>query len=886
MSLHAWEWEEDPASIEPISSITSFYQSTSECDVEEHLKAKARAQESDSDRPCSSIESSSEPASTFSSDVPHVVPCKFTISLAFPVNMGQKGKYASLIEKYKKHPKTDSSVTKMRRFYHIEYFLLPDDEEPKKVDILLFPMVAKVFLESGVKTVKPWHEGDKAWVSWEQTFNINVTKELLKKINFHKITLRLWNTKDKMSRKVRYYRLKTAGFTDDVGAFHKSEVRHLVLNQRKLSEQGIENTNIVREESNQEYPPGKQEKTEKHPKSLQGSHQAEPETSSKNSEEYEKSLKMDDSSTIQWNVSRTPTISLAGASTMEIKELIESESLSSLTNILDRQRSQIKGKDSEGRRKIQRRHKKPLAEEEADPTLTGPRKQSAFSIQLAVMPLLAGWQTIMSRGSEKSANILDCLLTLKTEVPIMTEEQKQDLNPLTIKIKCASCLPSQPVPIQELEVSLLHSLLQDITMINAKALGLDSYPVRTLQQILSAFKVRVRVQEQQHLDVLTGFHLLDGKTHLFILEGLADQGLRQLWENHQSWIPRSEHRKYKVLYNSQLLFRSRLYGDLEAILYHVHLFQPTELLLQQAVFFLRDTERRRVFQALARIHDICYNSTTLWDVTVRDLLPSSAMIKDLSQEFGMPLSQEELTDEKLFALPPQPAPNLEDYHSRNSTLTLEIHAHQEKYLQWRSAMLLKNKDKKHSFIQKNITEAYQVSKKPPKSVAKVIKISAPANKAVYNYSTQTMNSTELAKKELYQEMAKEPRKRFTYSQDYLSAMVEPLDLKEEEKKAQKKSRQAWLTARGFQVTGLQSDTESSFQDLKLPPIKELNEEWKENSLFANVLEPVLDRDRWSWDRHHVDFDLYKKPPPFLELPPSPAPKPVTVRKKKGNGPIS
>ncbi|XP_063662287.1 uncharacterized protein CFAP92 isoform X8 [Pan troglodytes] len=985
----------------------------------------------------------------------------------------------------------------MRRFYHIEYFLLPDDEEPKKVDILLFPMVAKVFLESGVKTVKPWHEGDKAWVSWEQTFNINVTKELLKKINFHKITLRLWNTKDKMSRKVRYYRLKTAGFTDDVGAFHKSEVRHLVLNQRKLSEQGIENTNIVREESNQEYPPGKQEKTEKHPKSLQGSHQAEPETSSKNSEEYEKSLKMDDSSTIQWNVSRTPTISLAGASTMEIKELIESESLSSLTNILDRQRSQIKGKDSEGRRKIQRRHKKPLAEEEADPTLTGPRKQSAFSIQLAVMPLLAGWQTIMSRGSEKSANILDCLLTLKTEVPIMTEEQKQDLNPLTIKIKCASCLPSQPVPIQELEdinviflgalhpsdlreylegppmvvevhdrdhkseecsqksvlfgedpldsylnfqalispretennpfesqnkmwypygiaqvsfadlllghkylnlavpihscevqpthcgqdsrrrkvvglgvprdghqhgpmprgnyleadsqlklrvdiavplragaraadpdlggsqfgriifvfdfkkVSLLHSLLQDITMINAKALGLDSYPVRTLQQILSAFKVRVRVQEQQHLDVLTGFHLLDGKTHLFILEGLADQGLRQLWENHQSWIPRSEHRKYKVLYNSQLLFRSRLYGDLEAILYHVHLFQPTELLLQQAVFFLRDTERRRVFQALARwavaarmwscapaggallntlhpnrIHDICYNSTTLWDVTVRDLLPSSAMIKDLSQEFGMPLSQEELTDEKLFALPPQPAPNLEDYHSRNSTLTLEIHAHQEKYLQWRSAMLLKNKDKKHSFIQKNITEAYQVSKKPPKSVAKVIKISAPANKAVYNYSTQTMNSTELAKKELYQEMAKEPRKRFTYSQDYLSAMVEPLDLKEEEKKAQKKSRQAWLTARGFQVTGLQSDTESSFQDLKLPPIKELNEEWKENSLFANVLEPVLDRDRWSWDRHHVDFDLYKKPPPFLELPPSPAPKPVTVRKKKGNGPIS
>nr|XP_039333101.1 uncharacterized protein CFAP92-like [Saimiri boliviensis boliviensis] len=237
MSLHAWEWEEYPASIEPITSITSFSQFTSECDVEEHLKAQARAQESDSDRQCNSVASSSEPASTFSSDVPHVVPCKLSISLAFPVNMGHKGKYASLMEKYKKHPKMDSCVAKMRHFYHIEYFLLPDDGEPKKVDILLFPMVAKVFLESGIKTVKPWHEGDKAWVSWEQTFNISVTKELLKKINFHKITLSLWNIKDKVSRKARYYRLKTAGLTDDVGAFHKSGA--LVLFEMVLEVWGL-----------------------------------------------------------------------------------------------------------------------------------------------------------------------------------------------------------------------------------------------------------------------------------------------------------------------------------------------------------------------------------------------------------------------------------------------------------------------------------------------------------------------------------------------------------------------------------------------------------------------------------------------------------------------
>lgn len=54
-------------------------------------------------------------------------------------------------------------------------------------------------------------------------------------------------------------------------------------------------------------------------------------------------------------------------------------------------------------------------------------------------------------------------------------------------------------------------------------------------------------------------------------------------------------------------------------------------------------------------------------------------------------------------------------------------------------------------------------------------------------------------------------------------MVDPQDPKEEEKKAQKESRQAWLTAGGFQVWGLQSTTGSFQQDLTLPLIRKINE---------------------------------------------------------------
>ena len=84
---------------------------------------------------------------------------------------------------------------------------------------------------------------------------------------------------------------------------------------------------------------------------------------------------------------------------------------------------------------------------------------------------------------------------------------------------------------------------------------------------------------------------------------------------------------------------------------------------------------------------------------MRDLLPSSSMVKDLSQEFGIPISQEELTDAKLLAASPQPTPNDANIQRQTSTLPEEIQTHQEKYLQWRNNMLLKNQDHRESLVQ-------------------------------------------------------------------------------------------------------------------------------------------------------------------------------------------
>ncbi|XP_066899190.1 uncharacterized protein CFAP92 [Kogia breviceps] len=1083
MRLHACEGEvEGQVSVGAVSSVGGFDRSGSECEAEGNLTVRVGARESATGHQCSGA-SSGGPANAFDSDAPHAVPCKFIISLAFPVTAGHKGKYSSLVEKYRTHPKMDKPSAKGLHYYHIEYFLLPDDGEPKKVDVVVYPALAKVFLDSGIKTIRPWQEGDKVWVSWTQSFTINVTKELLKKINFHKITLRLWDTKDKLSKKAKHYRLKPSGFLEDAGSFGKSgiqEVKHLVLSQRRSSEQGIH----VKEKLHQDRAPGKPEKARECLTSGRAGKAPLP----KSTEEYEELLRTEDLDPAQCGTSR-PVISLGGATTTEMQELIERPSFSSLTNLLEKQKFQIKRKASDLRRKSQGTRAKSRAK--TDSKLAGHRKQGTFTMQLAVTPLLAGWQTVVSRGSGVSANVSDCFLTLKTEVPLMTEEQKRDLNPLTIEIKCVSCLPSRPVSFGELErlctpvyctyqfhrtpvhrtegrphgphvyfrdvnviflgamhpsdlreylegppmvvevhdrdrksegcsrkpalfgedpldaylnlqtlispketesspfetrdktwhpygvaqvsfadlllghkflnlgvpvhscepqatrpshdsrsrkavgfrapgegprrgpepmpageyleagcrlklrvgvagplsaaeteaphagpaaprlgrvifaftsseLSLLRGLLQDVAVINAGALGPQPRPGDGSQPSPTAWRMRAEIQERPHLDVLTGFHLLDGRGHLLVLEGLADGGLRRLWESHQSRVLRAEPGSYKALYNSQLRFRRRLYADLETVPYRVHLSQPLGQLVKRAALYVRNMAPPEVFQALSRIYCICHYSSRLREVIAGDLLPSSSMIRQLSLEFGLPISPEDRTEGKLLAVSPPPAPKLEDLRSRNSTLTSEIQAPQEKYLRWRNTVILKNRGQTDSLIQKNISGASEVSKKSPKSVVKVIKISAPAKDAVYNHSIQTLNSTELAKEELYRETAKEPRKRLTYSQGSLSAPVEPRDSEEEERKAERKPRDAWLTPSGFRVTGT-----GGTHHLGLPPLGARTEEWREKAPFANVLEPVPHQESWRWGRRHQDFDLHTQPPPFLELQPPPAPKPGT-----------
>uniref|UniRef100_A0A8C4U6V5 Cilia and flagella associated protein 92 (putative) n=1 Tax=Falco tinnunculus TaxID=100819 RepID=A0A8C4U6V5_FALTI len=409
--------------------------------------------------------------------------------------------------------------------------------------------------------------------------------------------------------------------------------------------------------------------------------------------------------------------------------------------------------------------------------------------------------------------------------------------------------------------SLLHDLVEEVTEINAKALRLDCYPVHLIGMALAALKLKTTLEKILELDIVTGFHLLDGATHLFVLEGLKDKAIQKLWDKHFERTHRREGGQLEILYNSQLSFHQRLYADRGAIFRHFCLCQPLFTLTKQPLPYVRGELPRACFQALSRHDLLCYlcHSKRLRDVTPGDLLPSAAMITALSRQYGVPLTDEDLFTRK----PPLLSFSSDDYTAPgkvsrgNQAVHSSFDNHNEVCAQ-----------RKKEIAGKMTSERNPPKGKVEKAKPETFRIVPVDGKSVFNYSAQSLNSAELAKRHLRQEMVKEPDNRFTYCQEYLSATFDPVDVVAACKEFLAKSRSVWLSPDGFVFPGFKGSIESHLHPW-MP-----DEKWQENALHANV-EPVLARDRWSWDKRRIDFDLYKKPPELF----------VTTAPQTGDGAV-
>ncbi|XP_052534435.1 uncharacterized protein CFAP92 isoform X5 [Tympanuchus pallidicinctus] len=1003
---------------------------------------------------CASSERGSSPAGgARQPSGTHRVPCVLTLSLAIPALAAkQKQMTTSPPNRQGKGAPTDELRTK--RCYHIEYFLLPDDLVPRKMDLMVFGTVAKLFAESDSKTIVPWLENDQMWISWNHHTNVNVTNEFLIKLRDHKITLKLWDTKDKVFSEARLSKPDASSTERDAESV--GGVKHTVLLQRKWFEgnQPAPSCTKIRQ--------AKESKAQKKSSALPVKEETDQRGLETSSYNVLHPSGADDFLTVRNRFEGKAQLLKQKAVAAPLRNTTSEETGQTANNVgilmcqTDKTATWNAGRKNPGAKKDM-----------------GTTRANIALLQLDLMPLLSGENSVISRLEENSPILSDAYVSFTVETPLLSERQRHELNPLVIKIYSATSLPNTPIPIEELQrlcvptyckykfhnfpahqthgrihgthvyfkdvnvfltgtmkpgelerylrgppleievhdrdrriednkkkpylfgeaqadenlgevrplacksticnsstenemwhphgvakvsltdlllgkkymtisapirscstpntsafnkedkskkirkkhpqvllpmghylqsdsilkvrveiavplrmhaegddaqvadcpysciiyifdysnSSLLRDLVEEITEINAKALQLDCYPPHVIRMTLDTLKLKSTLEKASELDIVTGFHLLDGAFHLFVLEGLKDKAIKRLWDRHFERAYRREDGQLEILYDSQLSFSQRLYTDLEAIFYHFHLCKPLFSIAKQPLLYVRGAVPWACFQALSRLSYLC-RSKRLRDVIQGELLPSAEMITALSREYGAPLTDEDLFTQKppLLSFSSDYAPP-GDVSREKKTGYSSLDDYNEKYVQWKKEVADKKSFERNHIRQANIDAVCQLKGKMKKLKFEAFRIFPADGKSVYNYSSQRLNSAELAKEHLRQEMAKEPKTRFTYCHEYLSAMFDPVDVVTACKESFAKSRSMWLSPDGFVFPGFKSSIESNLHP-QMPDearVEELQEKWQENALYANM-KPMLPRGRWSWDKRHVDFELYKKPP--------------------------
>ncbi|XP_022081512.1 uncharacterized protein LOC110974284 [Acanthaster planci] len=421
------------------------------------------------------------------------------------------------------------------------------------------------------------------------------------------------------------------------------------------------------------------------------------------------------------------------------------------------------------------------------------------------------------------------------------------------------------------DAAFLHRLLKLVTKINATALNLDKMPEHIIEAALSTYKLSEAQQESRLLDIVTGFQVMDGEKHIFVLEGLREKAINLIWET----LPRpkaKENVTFQALYNSNMMFSERRYASLDVDLCRIRLHEPLSSIVQQPLLYVRDMVPRLCLDAITKL-DMLVRQDILRNAARNDLFPSAEMIVSLSKEFGVPLTTvdfEELLesqrqDKEVDIWRAQTAP-IQHRHREWTPLDL----YNDRYLDLLEEKKLHREPSDH--IKNNIDAVRKVSERNKSKKAKPATIRAePVNGVAHNYSTQTLNSTEQAKELLRQELAKEPNHRFTYCPEYNSATVVPVNIEAIQKQEQQDSVDAWQTKDGFIYPGMQAALEDNAHP-KQPDMArrdQLTQPWTENTLHANILKPTLDeREGYSWSDRKKDMDLWKCPQKsFQPVPP-------------------
>ncbi|XP_053325533.1 uncharacterized protein CFAP92 [Spea bombifrons] len=307
-------------------------------------------------------------------------------------------------------------------YYHFEYHLLPEHTEPTKVDVVLFGAVAKIYMDHESRILRPWREAGRLWLLWSHSVELRVTNSAIMKTLNHQMKVKIWDSKDKVSPRARFDKPKAFRVTADRHGDTPDEKR-IILNQRKMFEDGRPGASFMRR------PAGNVRSAGGDPKPQELPSVADPTTIPPNQRSFALN---DDFAHKPEEVNGSPagTQSLETAPRTYRFQAATSEELRAAAAISDGTRGRRKSLDAVTRE---------------DP------ERECLTVGFTFMPFLAGDVSVTERLRETSHKVLDGYVTLAINPPLLSEEQRMELNPLVIRIISATSLPTTPTAIRVLQ---------------------------------------------------------------------------------------------------------------------------------------------------------------------------------------------------------------------------------------------------------------------------------------------------------------------------------------------------------------------------------------------------------------------------------------------------
>ncbi|XP_075256484.1 uncharacterized protein LOC142348835 isoform X2 [Convolutriloba macropyga] len=534
-----------------------------------------------------------------------------------------------------------------------------------------------------------------------------------------------------------------------------------------------------------------------------------------------------------------------------------------------------------------------------------------------------------------AGNYLECGSMMKLTVEVthaLATPSEVALNPLLPpSLKCPFSRMVLWCEQSDQQTAGLPKVLSKVREINCDGLQLNYLPQHSLPAALKTYRLSEEQKTSGECDVITGVHVLDGKFHLLLLEGLREGGISSLFHHVQDNLRGGKNTGLQVLFDSDLMFSTREYSSLGVSLFRVRMHEPLASILVQPLLYVRDMVPKLSFECLTKIAQMM-KSGSLKDIVRNKLFPSVNMIKSMSKEFGIAYFQETNTNAvspskskskgdastkygqsskhkstivptsttthgaktlegkrsykssqrgKATSQNPEAGLDLDDtmesqsadidgkhlYGSRPWTPLAMSNPEYEELLRQRAANVLPVRQ----YLDENKHHLAEVSNQNRVNNPKPRQFSAPLRtneeSGVHNYSSQTLNTTEISLDELRQVLQhRYPGRLFTFMQRdpfWNSGVIVPHNIKQTQLEAQLAEREKWLTKEGFVYPGMRSalgdnEAERPLDDQRAEEINSFV--WRENTLHEGELKPALPfRDVFQWEYRKRDLDLRSKP---------------------------